>query len=405
MTIKSLSKKLLISFIYLIIIIYVLEVLLAFYFFNKPKKIQTLKDFRIEYAKKNNVFFDERDFLDVFKDYDNKIKPEFRFNLISQDLYREILKDLEIIPFKGPILNKSLLFLNEDGKFNVVLNDRFGFKNDDRAYDQKIDTMIFGDSFAEGLPQDTNNDTAGYLRNDYKINSLNYGIAGTSLLTYYAVFKEYAKYFKPKNIFLFYYEGNDLMDLDREKNNYHLKKYLKDNYSQNLFDNYDKVIESLNILEKKTLKIYNKEKNKKYLVKKKKIDLIDIAELQKLREILKIDFSRPKYDFELFENLLVKIQKETQVWNGKVNFVYIPSWGRYNSKYNFEGNNSKYAFEQKDKIKQILKNLNINLIDVDDLFEKEGNPSQFYNFNFYSHFTKKGYNLISKEIAKNVNKK
>jgi len=402
LTIKSLSKKIFISLIYFIIISYSLEILLTYYFHNNPKKILTLKDFRIEYAKKNKLFFDERDFIDVFKNY-NEIKPEFRFNLISQNLYRETFKKLEIIPFKGPILNKSLLFLNEDGMFNIVLNDRFGFKNNDKTYNKKIDVMIFGDSFAEGLPQDTNNDTAGYLRNDYKINSLNYGIAGTSLLTYYAVFKEYAKYFKPKDIFFFYYEGNDLMDLEREKKNYHLKKYLKKNYSQDLFNNNDKVIKSLNILEKKTLEFYNQEKNKVDRVKKK-IDLIDISELQKLREILRIDFSRPKYDFELFEDLFINIKKDAENWNGKINVVYIPSWGRYNPKYNFEGNNSKYAFKQKDKLKHILDNLNINVVDIDELFTENGNPSQFYNFNFYSHFTKNGYRLISEEISKNVNK-
>ena len=402
MNIKSLSKKIFISLIYIIIISYSLEILLTYYFHNKPKKILTLKDFRIEYAKENKLFFDERNFIDVFNDY-NEIKPEFRLNLISQNLHQDTLKNLEIIPFKGPILNKSLLFLNEDGMFNVVLNDRFGFKNNDKSYDEKIDVMIFGDSFAEGLPQDTNNDTAGYLRNNYKMNTLNYGIAGTSLLTYYAVFKEYAKHFKPKDIFFFYYEGNDLMDLNREKENYHLKKYLKDNYTQNLFNNNDKVIKSLNILEKKTLELYNQEKNNTYQLKKE-IDLIDISELQKLREILGVDFSKPKYDFLLFEDLFIKIKKEAEKWNGKVNVVYIPSWGRYNPKYNFEGNNSKHAFKQKDKLKHILNNLNINVIDIDELFKENGNPSKFYNFNFYSHFTKDGYRLISKEIFKNINK-
>ena len=60
----------------------------------------------------------------------------------------------------------------------------------------------------------------------YNLNSLNYGIVGTSFLSHYAVIKEFVVKLKPSQIFLFYYEGNDLPELKLEFKNKFLVDYL-----------------------------------------------------------------------------------------------------------------------------------------------------------------------------------
>ena len=67
--------------------------------------------------------------------------------------------------------------------------------------------MILGDSFAEGVPFDNENDITGILRKSANYNSINYGINGTGPLISLAIIKEYGKKFVPKNVFYLFYEG------------------------------------------------------------------------------------------------------------------------------------------------------------------------------------------------------
>jgi hypothetical protein len=99
------------------------------------------------------------------------------------------------------------------------------------VYEKKIEVFLVGDSYAEGLCENEKNDTSGHLRT-LGFNSVNFGITGTGPLTSLAVIREYLEKFKPKHVVYLYFEGNDLRDLNWEKNTY-LKKYLNKNFKLN----------------------------------------------------------------------------------------------------------------------------------------------------------------------------
>ena len=140
--------------------------------------------------------------------------------------------------------------------YKIYKNDKYGFRNDNKIYDKKIINLIIGDSFAEGLPLEQNKNVSSILIDKFDLNTANFGIAGTSLISYYAVFKEYAKQIKPENVILFYYEGNDFLMLNSEKNSF-LSKYLKENFIQNLIKKNYEVNKSLKILENYTQDKYS----------------------------------------------------------------------------------------------------------------------------------------------------
>ena len=76
-------------------------------------------------------------------------------------------------------------------------------------------------------------DISSILRNFSNSSVLNLGMGGSGPLIEYAIMKEYFPK-KTKNIIWFYYEGNDLDDIENEKNKI-LLKYLNDkNFSQDL---------------------------------------------------------------------------------------------------------------------------------------------------------------------------
>ena len=79
------------------------------------------------------------------------------------------------------------------------------------------------------------------MRNQTKKTSINLGYVGNGPLVQLATLKEYIPD-DVENIVWFYYEENDLIDLEREINNPILLKYLNnDKFSQNLKENQDKI--------------------------------------------------------------------------------------------------------------------------------------------------------------------
>ena len=402
-------KKTLVLFLYLVFIIYSLEILTTVFLIKKNTVINVSNKRQI-LAKKFDIEIDNRPYIKVFSELvkTNDLRHEFRLNISSLDAYKSVLTNLKFIPLKGPINSNSLgQYSNENGNYKIYKNDKYGFRNDNKIYDKKIINLIIGDSFAEGLPLEQNKNVSSILIDKFDLNTANFGIAGTSLISYYAVFKEYAKQIKPENVILFYYEGNDFLMLNSEKNSF-LSKYLKENFIQNLIKKNYEVNKSLKILENYTQDKYSilmekeiqKEKN---LFNKEK--MIDFLEIQNLRSILNIDLSVPDYSMEtnLFKTIIRNINEQTQEWGGELILVYVPSWGRYNDKYKFEGNNAKYIFNLKNSLINYLKESSIKYIDLDKEFTKSNNPSKYYNFDFYGHFNDEGYMLLSELINSKLN--
>ena len=402
-------KKTLVLCLYLFFIIYSLEILTTVFLIEKNTVINVSKKREI-LAKKFDIEIDNRPYIKVFSELVkiNDLRHEFRLNISSLDAYKSVLTNLKFIPLKGPINSNSLgQYSNENGNYKIYKNDKYGFRNNNKIYDKKIINLIIGDSFAEGLPLEQNKNVSSILIDKFDLNTANFGIAGTSLISYFAVFKEYAKQIKPENVILFYYEGNDFLMLNSEKNSF-LSKYLKENFTQNLIKKNYEVNKSLTILENYTQDKYSIlmeqefQKEKNFFNKEK---MIDFLEIQNLRSILNIDLSVPDYSMEtnLFKKIIRNINEQTQEWGGELIFVYIPSWGRYNDNYKFEGNNAKYIFNLKNSLINYLKKSSIKYIDLDKEFIKSNNPSKYYNFDFYGHLNDEGYMLLSELINSKVN--
>ena len=214
-------------------------------------------------------------------DFENKIK-QFINNKINSN---------KKIPFRGPI-NSLSLGNNEAGKREIIINDKYGFKNSNEIYKQNIDIMILGDSFTEGVPFNNNDDIAGKIMFKTNYNVGNFGVNGTGPFMSLAITKEYASRLKPKNVFYLFYEGNDLRDMMFEEKTF-LKKYLNDDFSQDLFDSNEKVGEFLKDYENIFYEILpfkmenGRIANKKIIMKKIsfKEKIKDFLELNTLKEL------------------------------------------------------------------------------------------------------------------------
>ncbi len=411
-------KLLKIIIIYLLVITYSLELLTTLFISKKYDFIENNFD-EVKLQKiKLLPNFDTRPEAEVFFD-EKKRTPELsttfrlaQFHLYNQDLQNKIknfldrkINNKKIIPFRGPI-NKLSLGDNEDGKRRLIKNDRYGFKNPNNVYEKNINLMILGDSFAEGVPFDEENDIAGYIRNNSKYNAINFGVAGSGPLLSLAIIEEYGKIFKPKDVFYLFYEGNDMDDLLDEEKTF-LIKYL-DKYNQKLFTSIEEKNYFLDEFEKIMLEILNIRNSNLTITdpikRSKKIKFVerirDFFELTALKNLFTDrKFIKKNANYNLLNKVIKKMNNKVKKWDANLHFVYIPSWNRYNNKYAL----SNFTF--KNKIKKIVIKNNINFIDIVDEFKniKDINEINLYNLGLYGHFNKKGYEIVSKKIINSLN--
>ena len=343
-----------------------------------------------EYFKSTGKKFDRRSKLDVF--YEKKKYDPHAVIDIPPSLFNN---NKNLIPLAG-ISNSNTIFCNENGYFSSYLSDRYGFNNPDVEWDKKnIDYILLGDSFVQGACVDRPNDIASNLRKK-NYNVLNFGYATNGPLLQLASLKE----FRPKNVknvLWFFYEGNDLNDLEREKKSNILSNYLYDkNFSQNIKNKQDKVdslsrskfleIEKINKklslknnkLKYKLLKFVRLDKTKKILFKKDSLKNADSG-------IKKVEF-----DYVLFESILLEAKRVSEIDKSNFYFIYLPWYYRY------ERGIEAYSY---DKIKKIVINNNINFIDMNNLiFEKEKFPLKYFPFRRFGHYNEIGYLKVSNEI-------
>ena len=413
-------KVFFISLLYLLIIIYSLELLATFTLKKKYDLTQlTLDEYREIALKKLPAYDNRTDYAAFYEEREkNNIFPSFRLalNHLHQGDWKNEIKNFikknidnnKKIPFRGPI-NKKSLGSNEEGFREIILNDKYGFKNKNKIYKNKIDVFLIGDSFAEGIPFGNDYIVSDVILKNSNLNAANYGISGTGPLVALGVINEYGKELKPHNVFYLFYEGNDLDDMMNEKNTF-LKKYLNENFTQDLFfshnevkiflEEYENIFYKIlpnKIREEKELKLKFKSKN---LTVKEKIK--DFFELNTLKELIFSSSvfykSKLNVDFILFEKILLKMKNNVKRWNGNFYFVYLPSWDRYNNEYSLANTSFKR------KIKKIVEKNKIQFIDVDNLFEKNKvNNTKIFNLDLHGHYTKKGYEMIAKKIISLIN--
>ena len=400
-----------IFFLYFFLIIYSVEILLHVFFEESKISQIDIKNEKIKIARDKNLKIDIRNKKDVFLELleTNKklstsfnFAPTFRFSKVFQSA----LADNKLIPFRGP-LNRDTLLCAEDLNYRIAKNDKYGFKNYNSVYEKKINTVILGDSFAEGKCLDNENDTSSFLiKKGY--NTVNLGVSGSSTLLSLGILREFGNYLKPKNVIYFYYEGNDLEGLNWEKQIPILKKYYNDeNFNNNYLLRYKEIKRFLDLVNEETLKSM-KEPEKKYQTKKnsKKIieKLQDIIELKISKKIIRENILKKEKKIILDEDTLINTVKKMFIESQKIKsnfiFVYIPD------KYTFFDIKKPFILKQsikkRDKIIDEIKKSGIRVIDFKKILNKHPNPKSLYPLEYPGHYNSKGYEEIANNIYKHL---
>lgn len=124
------------------------------------------------------------------------------------------IKNNMILP--GSLFNTERNLCDEgDGKVSFK-SDRFGFRNQDDYWNDisKIDIILLGDSYAQGVCVDSDNSISGILNKKINFKTLNLGISGNSTANYIFLTKLFTQTIKPKYlIVLLYANDNNIYDI------------------------------------------------------------------------------------------------------------------------------------------------------------------------------------------------
>ncbi len=379
---KKYRSLFLLIFISIFISLYILELIISNRIFEKIR------------LKSLDANFDTRSLKEIIlQDWSNDIESSFT---ITPGIYYD--DDYDVFGLSGGISNVLTYEDIESGEYSKYTSDRYGFRNDDNLWDQKVDIILIGDSFVQGFAvqegeniSETFNENSNYLM-------INLGIGGSGAISELARLREYIGEIDADYVFWVYQESNDLASIDDEVKSKTLMKYLKN------YDFTQDLINKQNLINKQS---------KEYLVNlfnSRGYNLKKFLKLNSLRDLIALTtkYSSWLYDIRnddpllnkkrinVLEEVLLAAKHEAEKNNMKFIFVY----GHVSHRYSIS-NHQDINFRLKDDVIELAKKLKFTIIDLDsELMSKEENPYQYYPFNQDGHPNAKGYKLVSDFLIK-----
>ena len=343
----------------------------------------------------------------------NNIKQDQQIDVKFSLLPKHFINDQKIIPLSS-FTETLIIGSNENGYFPVHKSDKYGFFNKKNFYDDKIDILLIGDSYAQGTTvyQDENiQENLNYLG----LKTISLGMGGNGPLLSLASLMEYRKTINPKNIIYIHTERNDVVyDLFLEKKSSLLVNYLLEDFSQNLILRKNE----LNLkLEKFNLEVIENINNKTYKEK-----FVDFLKLKKIRKIFNLENIGVKYSYK-DKNIIEKEIQNYQNINEAIknnsdhssNIFLLKEIMKKMSLVYPEAN--FYVFYLPTRESLISKEKTIIQLIINDIINEDSynyislsNELKDFDVKFikslypqnYEHFNKKGYKFISQLIYKKI---
>lgn len=309
----------------------------------------------------------------------------------------------EVIPLGG-VSNKTTLLCNENGPWVSYRSDRHGFNNPDEVWRSRpLDIAAVGDSFTHGYCVPPGTSFMDLIR-EHDRATLNLGMAGNGPLLMLATLKEYLPQFEPKIVLWFYFEGNDLEDLQTERRSGLLRQYLTEGFEQHDLARQESVDAAISgelpqLAETERRRFDNRRRNAG------RGQLVAFAKLSSLRERLSsLAATDPSFvaletnvetDMKAFQNILSLAKTRVSRWNGRLYFVYLPDWPRF-------ANSRSVGVEKRDEVLRVVRELGLDLIDIVPPFAASTDPMSLFPFRGPGHYTERGHRLVAQEVLRGL---
>ena len=146
-----------------------------------------------------------------YQRYKRSIPPSYTLKALNRDLDVTSLAEMVM----GTVPGEEVLLCTRDGQPVTYVADRHGLRNPDAVHDAPVNLLILGDSFAEGICLPEGEDIASQIRAEMPA-MVNTGTRGAGPLYELAVLRRWGPTLRPAQSVIFFFEGNDWQNLDRE---------------------------------------------------------------------------------------------------------------------------------------------------------------------------------------------
>lgn len=307
-------------------------------------------------------------------------------------------EETALVPL-GSVSRAIAVTCNEGGRWLAFEADEHGFNNPaglwPTARQAPVDILALGDSFTEGdcVPPAMN--ILGWLRAAYP-RTLNLGVMGNGPLLQLAGLAEYGPVARPRTILWFFFEGNDLVDLQSELAAPFLRRYLDSDFRQDLPARQDEVDALLRPLLERALSDAEAREAPRPLMR----SIADALLLRHLRHALRADrvVSAEMMQEESMAlagigdlvRVLRRARTVAEGWNGRIVLVYLPGWTSVAR--------PERPSELRAAVLSAVRELGLPVVDPHAAFLAQPDPGRaFFRFPG-SHYNEAGYRLVAEAI-------
>lgn len=320
-------------------------------------------------------------------DYDSRSPGEVVLNLRQRGEkaypYFSLWKQYRALMPLATIPGKTIVYGNEIGQYMIFRSDRHGFKNPDRLWDlPSVELVFLGDSFTLGAHMPDNMGLVDWIRKKYPL-ILNLGVGGSGPLEQLAILKEYAVPMKPRKVVWIYDAHNDLNDMMARENHPLLRRYISEEFSQNLFYNANKIGQEMGDFFDKNVSLDSSFGRFPSF----QVEWGSLIKLYHLRLALGmvIDLN-PTIKFDLYEDILKRAKAIAVKKGSGFEFVYIPTYRQLSR-----------VSEERNKILSLVRELQIPIYDLTIPFQQYSDRELLYGWARFggAHLSPVGYKLVA----------
>lgn len=356
--------------------------------------------------------------LFVTKEFDTRGRAEFVRDARSEgtELYLAVspyhalnesfkVDKRPFLPLSG-ISKVNSALCNEFGSFYTYQADEYGFNNPVNTWSSPtFDIVIVGDSFSHGYCVPHGEFFGEQLRRKFP-QLLNLGQTGNGPISELASIREFLPTKKVKHVVWFFYEGNDISDLEKELKHPVLSKYLSDkNFSQNLISRQEDVDNVLRAFEEKTIQyeapitITASMKREFHRFTSDPLSIMTLWNTRSRLGLTEASRSWPAHLTghatpialqEVFESILREAKNRVSEYGADLTFVYLPAYRTFQR---------RQDHPWKTWIENLASNLKIRYVDITGVFNQTSDPLSLFPFRKDGHYTAEGNQLIANAVT------
>ena len=345
-------------------------------------------------ARQLGIAYDARDRLDVIL-AQRKDDPNW-FPAVPANTYLEhpvALGGQRIVPLGG-VANAKIVGCNEAGYYSTFTSDEAGFNNPPGTWPLAATAHIFlvGDSFTQGDCMRAGSGIADQLRKKLP-QVVNLGVGGNGPLFELAGIREYVPAGKTALVFWLYFEGNDLVDLQRDSAEPILERYLDAAFDQRLAARQTEVNEVVRSFVEGRMDERLRGRAVVLPALREALWRVRSGRSVLPRATAAIEKPLPDRLRAKLLDVIGRARADVRQRGGELVFVRLPEHAR------LVGEPVSRAAEQSPAVIEGVRQLGVPVIDMEPVLRRHHRATALFPMEIKAHYSEIGYGLVAAELA------